>query len=166
MVTRSSRVTTRARSINIDLRATTIIDYDGEKIIVPNRDVYQNPLINLTERGSRRTRVMVGVSYDDDQDDARDVISRAARTVDGVLDDPAVQVYLTPLGASSVDFEIRYWTMPDIASVQSVQDRMISAVKRALDENGFTIPWPIRTLKFETPLQVGGAETPPVRSTD
>lgn len=150
----------------IDLRATTLIDYDGEKIIVPNRDVYRNPLINLTERGSRRTRVMVGVSYDDDQDLARNVIARAARAVDGVLDTPAVQVYLTQLGDSSVDFEIRYWTEPDIASVQSVQDRMISAVKRALDESGFTIPWPIRTLKFDTSLQVGAGEAPAARTGD
>lgn len=150
---------------NIDLRATTLIDYDGEKIIVPNRDVYRNPLINLTERGSRRTRVMVGLSYDDDQDDAREVIDRSVRSVEGVMDMPAVQVYLTELGDSSVNFEIRYWTKPDIGSVRSVQDRVISAVKRGLDQEGFTIPWPIRTLKFDTPLEMAGA-LPPSPSED
>lgn len=138
----------------IDLRSTKLVDYDGETILIPNRDVYRNPLINLTERGKRRTRVTVGVSYDDDQDAAREVIREAAEGVDGVIDDPAVQVYLLQLGGSSVDFEIRYWTQPDIASVRSVQDRLISAVKRALDDNGFTIPWPIRTIKFDTPLQM------------
>lgn len=138
----------------IDLRATTLVDYDGETILIPNREVYRNPLINLTQRGTRRTRVVVGVSYDDDQDEARDVIRRATAAVEGVIDDPEVQVYLLELGGSSVNFEIRYWTKPDIGSVRSVQDRVISAVKRALDENGFTIPWPIRTIKFDTPLQM------------
>ena len=137
---------------DIDLRATTLVDYDGETILIPNRDVYRNPLTNLTSRGSRRTRVVVGVGYGDDQDAARDTIYAAARKIEGVLDEPDVQVYLKELGDSSVNFEIRYWTRPDIGSVRSVQDRLISGVKRALDDGGFEIPWPIRTLKFDQPL--------------
>ena len=134
---------------DIDLRATTLIDYDGETILIPNRDVYRNPLTNLTKRGSRRTRVAIGVGYDDDQDAARATIYQAARQIEGVLDEPDVQVYLKELGDSSVNFEIRYWTKPDIGTVRSVQDRLISGVKRALDDGGFEIPWPIRTLKFD-----------------
>ncbi len=144
----------------IDLRATTLADYDGETILIPNRDLYRNPLINLTERGKRRTRVVVGVSYDDDQDAAREVIRAAAEDVSGVMDDPAVQVYLLELGGSSVNFEIRYWTEPDIGTVRSVQDRLISSVKRSLDDNGFTIPWPIQTIKFDTPLQMAQPAPP------
>lgn len=140
---------------DIDLRATTLVDYDGETILIPNRDVYRNPLTNLTSRGSRRTRVLVGVGYGDDQDAARDTIYRAARNVDGVLDEPDVQVYLKELGDSSVNFEIRYWTEPDIGTVRSVQDRLISGVKRALDDDGFEIPWPIRTLKFDQSFALG-----------
>lgn len=102
----------------------------------------------------------VGFGYQDDQDAARDTIPDAARTVDGVLDDPAVQVYLLELGASSVNFEIRYWTLADIGSVRSVQDRLISAVKRSLDENGFDIPWPIRTLKLDMPIEFRSATAP------
>ena len=82
------------------------------------------------------------------------------------MDTPDVQVYLTELGDSSVNFEIRYWTKPDIGSVRSVQDRVISAVKRGLDEEGFTIPWPIRTLKFDTPLQMAGEPPSSASSSD
>lgn len=138
----------------IDLRVTRLIDYDGELILIPNHDVYTNPLINLTRRGSRRTRVVIGVDYDDDHNEAREVIRGAVETVDGVLDDPPVQVLLSELGDSSVNFEVRYWTDPDIASVRTVQDRVLSDAKSALDEAGLTIPWPVRTLVIDTPITV------------
>lgn len=131
---------------SIDLRVTHIIDYDGEMILIPNRDVYNNPLVNLTRRGRRRTVVMVGVDYRDDHDDARAVILRSVKSVDGVLDHPEPEVLLTELGESSVNFEVRYWTRPDIRSVRRTQDRVLAAAKRGIQDAGMTIPWPIRTL--------------------
>ena len=131
---------------DIDLRVTRLVDYDGQQILVPNRDVYTNPLVNLTRRGRRRTTVVIGIDYRDDHDEARRVIRGALEGVDGVLDSPAPEVLLTELGESSVNFEIRYWTAPQIAMVRGVQDKVLSAAKRAVEEAGLTIPWPIRTL--------------------
>jgi small-conductance mechanosensitive channel len=131
---------------DIDLRVTRIIDYDGEVILIPNRDVYTNPLVNLTRRGSRRTCVTIGVDYRDDHDEAREVIRRAVAGVEGVRASPAPEVLLTELGESSVNFEIRYWTLPHIGEVRGVQDRVLSAAKRGIEDAGMTIPWPIRTL--------------------
>lgn len=131
---------------SIDLRVTHLIDYDGEMILIPNRDVYNTPLVNLTRRGRRRTVVVVGVDYRDDHDDARSVILDAVCAVDGVLDHPEPEVLLTELGESSVNFEVRYWTRPDIRSVRRTQDRVLAAAKRGIQDAGMTIPWPIRTL--------------------
>jgi small-conductance mechanosensitive channel len=130
----------------VDLRVTRLIDYDGELVLIPNRDVYNNTLINLTRRGKRRTVVMVGVDYRDDHDDARAIILDAVRAVEGVLDHPEPEVLLTELGESSVNFEVRYWTRPDIRTVQRTQDRVLASVKRGIQDAGLTIPWPIRTL--------------------
>lgn len=139
----------------IDLRVTRLLDYDGEVVLVPNRDVFSNPLVNLTRRGKRRTRVMVGVDYRDDHDAARAVITRAVQGVDGVLAHPPVEVLLTELGDSSVNFEVRFWSLPDIASVRRTQDRVLAAAKRGIQEAGMTIPWPIRTLVVdEQPVRV------------
>ena len=131
---------------SIDLRVTRVIDYDGELVMVPNRDVYNQPLVNLTRRGKRRTVVVVGVDYRDDHDDARAVILNAVSAVEGVLDQPEPEVLLTELGESSVNFDVRYWTRPDIRSVRRTQDRVLASAKRAIQEAGMTIPSPIRTL--------------------
>jgi small conductance mechanosensitive channel len=139
---------------DIDLRVTRLVDYDGQQILIPNRDVYTNPLVNLTRRGRRRTTLVIGIDYRDDHDEARKVIREALVRVDGVLDAPAPEVLMTELGESSVNFEMRYWTEPQIHTVRSVQDRVLSATKRAVEDAGMTIPWPIRTLvpdgTFET----------------
>ena len=131
---------------DIDLRVTRLVDYDGQQILIPNRDVYTNPLINLTRRGRRRTTVVIGIDYRDDHDAAREVIRKGVSGVEGVLGTPPPEVLLTELGDSSVNFEIRYWTAPQIATVRNVQDQVLSAAKRAVEDAGMTIPWPIRTL--------------------
>jgi small conductance mechanosensitive channel len=137
---------------DIDLRVTRLIDYDGVLVLIPNVDVYTNPVINLTRRGKRRTVLSIGVDYRDDHDAAREVIRGAVRAVEGVLDDPPPEVLLTELGESSVDFDVRYWTRPDIRSVRHTQDAVLSAAKRAIEDAGMTIPWPIRTLVVDGPV--------------
>lgn len=132
--------------LHIDTRVTRLRDYDGRLVLVPNAEVYKQPLVNLTRFGSRRTSVFVGVDYRDDADRARAVIAEVVAAVEGVAADPAPEVLLTELAESSVLFEVRYWTAPDIATVRQVQDRVLAAAKRGIQDAGMTIPWPIRTL--------------------
>jgi small-conductance mechanosensitive channel len=142
---------------DIDLRVTRLIDYDGVLVLIPNVDVYTSPVINLTRRGSRRTVLRVGIDYRDDHDAAREVIRGAVTAVEGVLAEPPPEVLLTEFGESSVDFEIRYWTLPDIRSVRLTQDRVLSAIKTAVEGAGMTIPWPMRTLVVDGAVAVATA---------
>ncbi len=139
---------------DIRMRTTRLIAVDGEKVLVPNADVFRNPLMNLTDRGMRRTRLAVGIDYRDDHDAAREVLSRFLPTVDGVMSEPEPEVLIRALGDSSVEFELRYWTLPANSDVARARDRVLSAAKRAVEEAGMTIPWPIRTLVVD-----GGAVT-------
>jgi small conductance mechanosensitive channel len=139
---------------DIDLRVTRLRDFDGELVLIPNATVFTEPIINLTRLGPRRTRVTIGVDYRDDHDEARSVLLRAVRDVQGVLASPPPEVLLTELADSSVDFEVAYWTSPQIREVRHVRDRVLSACKRSLEQAGLTIPWPIRTLAWSDPLEV------------
>ena len=139
---------------DVDFRVTALIGYDGTRQLIPNGQVYSNPLVNLTGGGKRRSTVTVGVDYRDDHDEAREVIRAALDGLEGVLEDPAPEVLLTELGDSSVNFEVRYWTEPSIRSVRHTQDRVLAAVKTAVEGAGMTIPWPIRTLVVDGPVDV------------
>lgn len=137
---------------DIDLRVTRLIDYDGEQVVIPNGEVFKAVIVNLTRRGRRRTRVVVGIDYRDDHDAAGGLLEEAVGTVAAVLDSPAPQARCIEMGESSVNFEIRYWTAPDIGTVVDAQDRVLRAVKSAIEGAGMQIPWPIRTLSFDNAL--------------
>jgi small conductance mechanosensitive channel len=131
---------------DVDLRVTRLVDYDGELVLVPNATVFTEPLVNLTRRGARRTRVTIGIDYRDDHDAAGPLLVDAVTAVEGVLVDPRPEALVTELGESSVDLEVRYWTAPDIRTVRHTQDRVLRACKTAVEGAGMSIPWPIRTL--------------------
>jgi small conductance mechanosensitive channel len=140
---------------DIDLRVTRLRDFDDELVLIPNATVFTEPIINLTRLGRRRTRVMVGIDYRDDHDRAPQVLAAAVREVEGVLPTPEPEVLCVELGDSSVDFEVSYWTMPQMREVRFVRDRVLRACKSAVEAEGMTIPWPIRTLAADmAPPQV------------
>jgi small conductance mechanosensitive channel len=147
---------------DVDLRVTTIQAYDGTVTLVPNADIYRNQITNLSRRGKRRTTIHVGIDYRDDQERARQLLLDTVIGLEEVLDDPEPAVFLTGLGDSSVDFEVRVWFDVSTHGVPTMQDLCYRACKAALDANGFTIPWPIRTLAADMqPLEVTTRPGPP-----
>jgi small conductance mechanosensitive channel len=143
---------------DIDLRVTRLRDFDDEIVLIPNATVFTEPIVNLTRMGRRRTRVIVGIDYRDDHDRGREVLAAAVQQVEGVLVHPEPEVLCLELGDSSVDFEVSYWTAPQMREVRFVRDRVLRACKSALEAEGMTIPWPIRTLAADQqPLRVARA---------
>lgn len=131
---------------DVDLRVTRLRVFDGELVLVPNADVFTHPIVNLTKLGPRRTRVLIGIDYRDDHDAALEVLRAAVASTPGVLTTPAPEVLVVELGDSSVDFEVAYWSEPDMRSIRHTRDEVLRGCKRAVEAAGMTIPWPIRTL--------------------
>ncbi|RZM78999.1 mechanosensitive ion channel family protein [Leptolyngbya iicbica] len=132
----------------IDIRSTKIRNYQGEQIVVPNAVVFTNAIEVLTEKACRRTDLGIGLDYNTSLPDARELLSRVAREVDGVLAEPQVEVDIVEFGASSIDFVVRYWTRPTQAIVRRTRTEVIMALKAACDRTGLNIPYPIRTVYF------------------
>ncbi|MEM6438632.1 MAG: mechanosensitive ion channel family protein [Pseudomonadota bacterium] len=134
----------------ITIRDTRIRRTDGQLVVAPNAALFQTPVTVRTNAEHRRATVICGVSYDADVDEARAVIEKAVRQVDSVRDDVKdVQVFAHGFGASSIDFEIAWWTGSRPIDIRASRDEVVAAVKRALDEAGIEIPFPQRTLTFK-----------------
>ncbi len=145
----------------ITIRDTHIRQTDGQLAVVPNAELFQNPVVVRTDTELRRTTIICGVAYGEDVDAARDVILDAVRGVDSVRNDVRdVQVFAQAFGASSIDFEIAWWTGSRPVDIRASRDQVVAAVKRALDEAGIEIPFPYRTLTFkpDSPVPLPGAE--------
>ena len=118
---------------DINFRTVVLRNFDGETVILPSSMVTNDVVVNHTEHGIRRTVLPVGVAYRTDLAARQEVILGAVREVDGVLAAPAPQAWVTTFGASSIDFDVRYWHEPQIATVFRVRSAVATAVKAAFD---------------------------------
>ncbi|GAB4242494.1 MAG: hypothetical protein Tsb0034_19970 [Ekhidna sp.] len=133
----------------IDLRVTTIRTFQGLHVLIPNKEVFQSPLKNYTKTHERRIDLSVGVSYADDLEKVRDVAEEAVRKLPFLLEGKEVNLFYSEFGDSSINFEIMFWIKyPGQAGFLKARSEAIIAIKKAFDENGITIPFPIRTLDF------------------
>ncbi|MBW3610906.1 MAG: mechanosensitive ion channel family protein [Actinobacteria bacterium] len=133
---------------DVNFRTVILRTYDGEKVLIPCSQVLNAPITNFTARGTRRTTLDVGVAYGTDLDTAQQVLLRAAASVEGVRPQPVPEAWVEQFGESSIDFALRWWHLPDIATTWRVRSGVAMAVKAAFDEAGIEIPFPQRTLGF------------------
>lgn len=148
---------------DIKIRATTIKTYDGTQVVIPNSDLYTSALTVNTAYKQRRLHVDVGIGYEDDIEEAKAVIIKALKQAKTVSKLAEPSVVATGFGGSSIDLVVR-WYIDDgtqANKVASIHEVMV-AVKRALDEAGINIPFPIRTLDLNDATLsalASGAET-------
>ena len=130
----------------INFRSVIIRNFDGEKVVLPSALVNNDVMVNHTDRSTRRTVLPVGVAYGTDLSHAQSVILRATQGVQGVLETPPPQAWVTTFNDSSIDFDVRYWHESDILSMFRVRSGVAMAIKAAFDAEGIEIPFPQRVV--------------------
>lgn len=121
-------------------------------VTLPNSQITSAPIVNFTALGQRRADVAVGIGYEQDIRQAREVLIGVAKDNPKVLDDPASDVLVTGLGDNSVDLVLRAWiATPDFVVTRS---ELIEAVHRELGRAGINIPFPQRDLHIRLPNQL------------
>ncbi|MBE9047544.1 mechanosensitive ion channel family protein [Pleurocapsales cyanobacterium LEGE 10410] len=132
----------------IDIRTTKIRTYGGERVLMPNSEVFTSAVRVRTAYSKRRTDLAVGVDYNTPLPEAQSILQRTIEEVEGVLNKPLPEIDLVGFGDSSIDFVVRYWTKPRQQQVRQAQTKAILAIKKALDAADISIPYPIRTLYY------------------
>ncbi|NES64233.1 MAG: mechanosensitive ion channel family protein [Okeania sp. SIO2D1] len=132
----------------IDIRTTKIRTYNGERVILPNANVFTSAVQVRTAFGIRRTDLGVGVDYNTPLSEAADILYQLIQEVEGVLGDPIPEIDLVSFNDSSIDFIVRYWTRAEQKEVRRTQTQAILAIKKAFDRADINIPYPIRTVYF------------------
>ena len=133
----------------IDLRVTIIRTFQGLHVIIPNKDVLQSPVINYTKTNERRIDLEVGISYSDDLEKVKKVAESSIESLPYLLPGKEVKLFYNGFGDSSINFTLMFWVhYPDEPGFWQARSDAIMRVKSAFDQNGITIPFPIRTLDF------------------
>ncbi|AWG23715.1 mechanosensitive ion channel protein MscS [Flavobacterium faecale] len=151
---------------SINLRDTVVETFQGKTVIIPNKEVFQNPIENYTILQKRRFDLNVGVSYGDDLEKVREITLRAVSDIEELTKEDKVSVFFNEFGDSSVNLTVRMWVnTPEQSVYNKVGSEAIIKIKKAYDANDIMIPFPIRTLDFgikggttltETPINFKG----------
>jgi small conductance mechanosensitive channel len=132
----------------IGLFTTNLDTADNRRLIVPNGEISGKLIENITYHDTRRVDVAVGTDYSADLAETRAVLEAAAASVEGRIDMPAPQVYLSQLGGSSIDWSVRVWAKT--SDFWAVRERLTNDVKYALDARGIGIPFPQMDVHLDT----------------
>ncbi|CAN5466351.1 mechanosensitive ion channel family protein [soil metagenome] len=124
----------------ITIRETRLTTYGGERILIPNAQVYSSSVRVQTAYGVIRSTLFIGVDYASDLKRAKEVALAATIGVEGVVGDPGPQALYRALNTSSVDFEIWYWTSSRQADICTARDGVVEAVTNALNDAGIGLP--------------------------
>ena len=118
---------------------TVITTPDNKRITIPNSHITSNHIINYSAENVRRVDLNFSISYSDNIEKAKAVITETALTNLSILKDPAPVVYVQSHEASSINLTARVWC--PVEKYWDVYFEMQENVKLALDKNGINIPF-------------------------
>lgn len=154
--------------IEVNLRDTVMETFQGQTVIIPNKEVFQNPIENYSYLKKRRFDLSVGVSYGEDLNRVKEITLEAVKDIKELSKNHETKVYFVGFGDSSINLSVRMWIdNPEQGIYNQVGSDAIVKIKKAYDANDIMIPFPIRTLDFgikggvplnQMPLQINNGE--------
>jgi potassium efflux system protein len=140
----------------IQIRATTIRDWDRRELLVPNKEFITGRLLNwsLTD-DIIRVLIPIGVAYGSDVMLAMKLAEEAAREHPEVLDDPAPFIIFEGFGDNSLQLGLRAY-LPSLEHRMSTKSELNAAINSKYEEAGIVIAFPQRDVHLDTrgPLDI------------
>ena len=146
------------RTINI--RATTVQTRDNIFILVPNRTLISNEVVNYGYSDPKlRLAISVGVSYSSDPVQVREVLLKVAANQTNVLKHPTPLVEFSAFGDSSLNFRLLVW-IQRAEQRQRIMSDINFEIFAAFKEAGIEIPFPQRDLHVRSAEGLAGRGLP------
>ncbi len=139
--------TTSGDVVRLRGRSTWIRTNENVVIIVPNSEFINQRVTNWTANDRQvRISLPVGVSYDCDPKHVREIILAVARNHADVLAEPSPEVIFLEFGDSSLNFELRVWTIQQVRTPGVLKSDLYFAIFEAFRREAIEIPFPQRDL--------------------
>ncbi|MBJ6846737.1 small-conductance mechanosensitive channel MscS [Escherichia coli] len=126
--------------LSVQIFSTTMRTADGKIIVIPNGKIIAGNIINFSREPARRNEFIIGVAYDSDIDQVKQILTDIIQSEDRILKDREMTVRLNELGASSINFVVRVWS--NSGDLQDVYWDVLERIKREFDAAGISFPYP------------------------
>lgn len=147
----------------IQMRATTIRDFDRRELLVPNKEFITSQLLNwsLSDPVTRRL-IQVGVAYGTNMDKALEVVAEVAKKHPLVLADPESMITFDEFGDNSLLISLRYF-IEHLDQRMQVDSKLRLEINRRFNEEGIVVAFPQRDIHIDAsqPLEIRMVEGGP-----
>lgn len=136
----------------IEFRYTKLRTFDGRDVYIPNSDVIKKPVFNYTEDGFYRFDFLVGIAYENNIGEAEKLIKQVVKNTKGTFEDDTHRNFIVAdeLAVSTVNLKVHFWinTFEYGKEALVIKGKVITNVKEALLQEGFSLPANIQELKL------------------
>ncbi|PIX53820.1 MAG: mechanosensitive ion channel protein MscS [Zetaproteobacteria bacterium CG_4_9_14_3_um_filter_54_145] len=136
-----------------ELRARYIVvrDRDGVETLIPNENLVTSEVINWSYSDHNiRVKIRIQISYNDDPEQAMQLMLDCAHTSARVLQDPLPLCRLVDFGDSGIVLELRIWISDPENGIGGVRSEVNLAIWRAFKQHSITIPYPQRDIHIKS----------------
>ncbi len=119
---------------------TSIRTVDNRVLAIPNGDLANAAVTNVTANPERRLDVRVGIAYEADLKKAKGILQRVYEQNDNILKDKEITVYVDSLEDSSVNLGAFGWVKTE--DYLRTKWAITEEIKLQLDAGGIGIPFP------------------------
>ena len=125
--------------VSKDIFYTRLITFDNKSVVIPNGNISNTSLVNVTEHDMRRVDIPFSVAYDSDMEKVKRVTIETIKDVDGYLPDEQILFYIDEFADSGINMYVKFY-----ATIEKFFDAKWDAMwklKKAFDENDIEIPF-------------------------
>ena len=140
----------------MQIRATTIRDWDHRELLVPNKEFITGRLLNWSLSDEvLRVVIPVGIAYGSDVPLAMKLLKEAACEHENILNDPPATIIFDGFGDNSLNLTFRAY-VPNSDHRMSTKSELNEAINRKFHEAGISIAYPQRDVHLDTtkPLEI------------
>ncbi len=124
---------------DIHMTSTKLITPDNKVVYIPNGALSSGPILNYSEKDTRRVDFTFSIGYQNDFEQAKALLLDICDAHPLVLKDPAPSVRVSEHGASSINLTTKVWVKSE--DYWTVNFDILEQVKAAFDKAGIEIPF-------------------------
>lgn len=134
----------------VRIRATTILDFDGRELLVPNKEFITGRLLNWTLSDSNvRLVIPVGIAYGSDVEEALRILKQIADDYPIILDDPEPSIIFGNFGENALELTARFY-IESFDDYWPVMTEVRSEIYKRFAEADIAIAFPQRDVHLDS----------------
>lgn len=140
---------------DIGLRSTKIRLVDKSLVVMPNKMVSSEAIVNLSRFTSRRVEQVFNLTYDSTADQLGGVVEDIRKLLadEAEIDPTSTHVYFRDLAASSLDIWVVYATRdPDFKKGMALKQKINLAIMRLVAARGLSFAYPTSVMHLDGPI--------------